>query len=640
MKLILFICIMIFIVTTVVGQDLKNYLSYRAGVEDYKGDIKCATKYDLQIKLQSQNLDKNLQNLLKLIPVKPVRSDSLRTTHFTLHWDETGTHAVPPEDISGNGIPDYIDSAAVILEHVWDVEINQMNYPPPPQQNGQPVSNYHVYFTDLYRLYGHTIGSGIDIQSLPGVNWTSYIELDNDYEESYYYSKGLNGLRITAAHEFHHAIEYGYNIRYDDYFFYEMTATWMEDVLYTDINDYYNYLSALFNEIGLRSFDYYTDYTLYPYGNCLYNHMAAEQYGNEFIKEVWDEIRSRPVIEALSSTLMNSKYNDTWINSLSDYGIWIYFTGNRAKPANYFPEGELYPQVNIKSNNTYHFADSLSFSSSLLSNSFNYFKVFGIKDKALQSIVYSDNVANAGHNLFSSEIVSDFLFVGDTLNGFITGEDSIIILITNPEDLGDSFRTNMRIVQNFVQIDSLFVQAKEGRNILSWSSFYEILNKQWIISRKRQNENYHIIHTIAGKEYSTKELHYNYIDSEIEEGIDYEYKLDVVFLNDSVKTIDSTNVSSLAPTKFALLQNNPNPFNNETSIVVEILDNTEIELIIYNTLGQKVKTLQKKQNKPMGFYLYKWMGDNDSGEKVASGVYFALLSSKSKIQNMKIVLIK
>lgn len=41
--------------------------------------------------------------------------------HFTFYYDTSGTHAIPLIDQMGNGIPDYIDSAAVIFDHVWDV---------------------------------------------------------------------------------------------------------------------------------------------------------------------------------------------------------------------------------------------------------------------------------------------------------------------------------------------------------------------------------------------------------------------------------------------------------------------------------------------------------------------------------------
>jgi hypothetical protein len=620
-----------------IADEFENYLSYRAGLEEYSGDIKCATKYELSLRLLLNNSSKNLNSKLKSIPlVPPTRTDSLQTEHFTLYWDVTGTHSVPLEDLSLNLVPDYIDSAAAILEYVWDVEINQMNYSPPPQQNGQPVTRYPVYFTDM-AYYGVTTGSGIDIPSLPGTNWTSYLELENDYQESYFYSNGLDGLRVTAAHEFHHAIQFGYNIRQEDFFFYEMTSTWMEDALYTKVNDYFNYLSTLFNNLGNRSFD---DYSLYAYGNCLYVHMIVKQFGEGIVKQIWDEIKSNTAIPAIGTILSEPAYNTSWLISLAEYGVWLYYTGERSNSIDYFPEGEFYPQYEINPGFTYQFADSIEIENTLLQNSFKYYKINGVQDKALISNLTSDNATMAGQQLITSTDKSDFSKIGSTLNNFVVNEDSIIAIITNAENFNDDLKLNIKSLANFVKIDSLIVQALPGRNLLTWSSSYESLLKEYKISRKIQGGNFEIIHVIIGNEYSITKNVYSFIDENIEDGTNYSYRLDVEYFNGEMNELDQKSVISLEPMKFELLQNYPNPFNNETSIIVEILNNTQIELIIYNTLGQKVKTLQRKQNKPTGFYSYKWIGDSDSGDKVASGVYFALLVANNKTQNIKIVLIK
>jgi uncharacterized protein DUF6055/flagellar hook capping protein FlgD len=632
-----YILLFILLAMIVHADDFENYLNYRAGLEEYKGDVKCATKYETQLRFLINNPDKLSNNKLQLISLTaPSRTDSLKTEHFTLHWDESGFHSVTLEDLSSNGIPDYIDTAAVVLEHVWDVEINQMNYSPPPQQNGQPVANYHVYFTDM-AYYGGTTGSGNDIPSLPGTNWTSYLELENDYQESYFFSQGLDGLRVTAAHEFHHAIQFGYNVRQEDYFFYEMTSTWMEDVLYTHINDYYNYLSSLFTNLGNRSFD---NFSLYAYGNCLYVHMLEKHFGSDIVRDIWNQIKSNTVIDALAIILPRSQYNSNWLTSLADYGVWLYFTGNRSNSALYFPEGEFYPEYHINSNSTHFLTDSLIFENNVLSNSFKYYKIVGAKDKAVFSILDASNSIKAGHQLFTTTSFSEFSTIGTSLNNFVINEDSTVAIVVNAENLDDNFIVNIKVLTNFVQIDSLIVNALPGRNLLTWSSSFESLLKEYRLGRKIPNENFQDIYIVEGNEYSNHKIEYSFSDENIEEGIQYEYKLDAEFQNGNSLQLDIESINSLEPIKFRLLQNNPNPFNNETSIIVEILNNTEYELVIYNALGQKVKTLQKKSNMQAGFYVYKWAGDNDIGKKIASGVYYALLESNNKLRNVKIILIK
>ena len=52
--------------------------------------------------------------------------------------------------------------------------------------------------------------------------------IDNDFTS--YFSSGINGARVTVAHEFHHSIQGGnYIFRPEDTFFYEITSTAMEE---------------------------------------------------------------------------------------------------------------------------------------------------------------------------------------------------------------------------------------------------------------------------------------------------------------------------------------------------------------------------------------------------------------------------
>ncbi|MDH3215374.1 MAG: hypothetical protein OEN01_03670 [Candidatus Krumholzibacteria bacterium] len=90
-----------------------------------------------------------------------------------------------------------------------------------------------------------------------------------------------------------------------------------------------------------------------------------------------------------------------------------------------------------------------------------------------------------------------------------------------------------------------------------------------------------------------------------------------------------------------LAHNHPNPFNPETIIRYGIKRRGAVSLRIYNAGGQLVKTLVDgvQTPRPEGFTV-KWMGDADSGEPVASGVYFYRLVTKYFEQTKKMVLIK
>ncbi|MFQ5675495.1 MAG: PQQ-dependent sugar dehydrogenase, partial [bacterium] len=73
-----------------------------------------------------------------------------------------------------------------------------------------------------------------------------------------------------------------------------------------------------------------------------------------------------------------------------------------------------------------------------------------------------------------------------------------------------------------------------------------------------------------------------------------------------------------APTGFALAQNYPNPFNPTTVISYVLAKSSDVELTIYNQLGQLVKTLVAARQ-PAGAYEISWGGRDKKGVPVASG---------------------
>ncbi|MCD4819798.1 MAG: T9SS type A sorting domain-containing protein [Candidatus Cloacimonetes bacterium] len=77
------------------------------------------------------------------------------------------------------------------------------------------------------------------------------------------------------------------------------------------------------------------------------------------------------------------------------------------------------------------------------------------------------------------------------------------------------------------------------------------------------------------------------------------------------------------------LSNYPNPFNPQTSIIFTILKESRIELTIYNTKGQRIKSLLK-DNFAKGKYSIIWTGDDELGNSVSSGIYFYKLNVDSK----------
>ncbi len=89
--------------------------------------------------------------------------------------------------------------------------------------------------------------------------------------------------------------------------------------------------------------------------------------------------------------------------------------------------------------------------------------------------------------------------------------------------------------------------------------------------------------------------------------------------------------NNLRPTEFNLLQNYPNPFNPDTRIRFTISSESEINIRIYNTLGEEIKELLN-QTRISGEYEIDWDGTDNFGNRVPSGVYFITMEANSYTQ--------
>lgn len=96
------------------------------------------------------------------------------------------------------------------------------------------------------------------------------------------------------------------------------------------------------------------------------------------------------------------------------------------------------------------------------------------------------------------------------------------------------------------------------------------------------------------------------------------------------------NIETVAglPAGFTLLTNYPNPFNAATTLKYVLGETAEVEISIYNMLGQKIETLYAGKKRP-GEYSLIWNAD-----AYPSGVYFARMATSGISKNLKMVLLK
>jgi hypothetical protein len=90
---------------------------------------------------------------------------------------------------------------------------------------------------------------------------------------------------------------------------------------------------------------------------------------------------------------------------------------------------------------------------------------------------------------------------------------------------------------------------------------------------------------------------------------------------------------------YKLLNNYPNPFNPATNICFELPATKHVSLVVYNAMGQQVKTLVSGIMSP-GSHSITWNGTNDFGNRVPSGIYFYKLTTPDNSMVHKMTLVK
>lgn len=99
-------------------------------------------------------------------------------------------------------------------------------------------------------------------------------------------------------------------------------------------------------------------------------------------------------------------------------------------------------------------------------------------------------------------------------------------------------------------------------------------------------------------------------------------------------TTDVETKPGVLPKDFVLNQNYPNPFNPSTTIEFSISKRANVNLTVYNAIGQKMETIVSGELS-IGTHQYVW-----NAEKYSSGIYFYRLETNNFVQTKKMLLVK
>lgn len=336
-------------------------------ISDDEHQPKCGLSLTFEILRTYPNLSVNLQQNINELLLQPYKQTSKSLGNFTVHYDTTGYHtpslltpAIPPRRMlsdtnyvknhadSMRVITEYVDSTLNIFNSVHHSLVNVLGYTSPPAETG--YDKYNIYLTDLGSgLYGQTVPNPhpINPSQFPP-RYFSYIEIDNDFISVYPTSRGLQGLRVTAAHEFHHAIQLGsYGYREADRYFYEITSTWMEEALYNDINDYYQYIKfssgAPRGHFAEPNKSFLATDGLIEYSRAIWGKFVQEKYSSSVMLRTWENMRSFNSIKSLDDAL--NEVNSNLRFAFVEFAKWNYFTANRSLSGKYYSEASSYPLI-------------------------------------------------------------------------------------------------------------------------------------------------------------------------------------------------------------------------------------------------------------------------------------------------------
>lgn len=278
---------------------------------------------------------------------------------FKIHWVTTkisdGTQSVDAPDLGATGsnsVPEYIDGptgVAAALQTTYNAEVSNLSWAPPPGDGatggGSDLSDVYLCELQINGVYGY-----VAPETASGRTATSYMVVDNDFVG--FPSSPEDSLKVTAAHEYNHMLQYGYDFLQDIWMF-ESTATWMEDKVYDSIDDYLYYLPpwAARPHMPLTKADGAREY-----GSAVWNHWLddVEGFGPSVVRRAWeysDTVANTVAGGGFAPAAYSDAINDpdfggssaSFADSFGRFAIAAAEWNQGTPPL--FPEGAAYPDL-------------------------------------------------------------------------------------------------------------------------------------------------------------------------------------------------------------------------------------------------------------------------------------------------------
>ena len=132
-----------------------------------------------------------------------------------------------------------------------------------------------------------------------------------------------------------------------------------------------------------------------------------------------------------------------------------------------------------------------------------------------------------------------------------------------------------------------------------------------------------------------------FVDKTVDPGFDYDYRFRVLFSNGTTVTYGpfETTYRRAVPTQLGLQMDGPNPFSNETAVLLELPDGGATTVQVFDASGRRIQDL-RREDLLAGVYKIVWDGRLEAGESAPSGVYFVLAQTPSGRQSLRLLRIR
>jgi hypothetical protein len=199
--------------------------------------------------------------------------------HVCVHWTRTGPDAATDA---------WAATTLRIMERVWRHHVDRLGYRPPARDGRRGGdSRFDVYLKDVGSrgLYGYCAPES----RVPGEpkQASGYCVLDDDFARRQFGRAPKQTLKVTAAHEFFHAVQFAYDVTEDPWLL-ESTATWIEDRFADRVDDNRAYLQ--FGQVARPGtpLDLFETTGYAHYGNWTFWQYLSDRFGVDVVRRVWN----------------------------------------------------------------------------------------------------------------------------------------------------------------------------------------------------------------------------------------------------------------------------------------------------------------------------------------------------------------